>query len=163
MISLSDWLLGQQGAIFISAVLASIFAYFQIRSARYRTKISSTLEFLSDRQWDRDYIEARKKFIELRERGNLENHAVNGIDAESDCQMAILKILNDYELIAISISKGIMDEEFYKDWAKSTLVRDFKDAQGFINTLNKEETKKRGWETKYYCEFCVLGRKWDGS
>ena len=181
-ITLSDWLLGQQGAIFASAILASIFAWTQIResrkkhlaevtaeSARHddeiaenrrRDRVKATLDFLTRREWDNDYISTRAEFSTLRDAAKgLEPFGKKGKNGFPE-QDVIRRALNDYEIVAIGIKQGILDEEFYKLWCESAVISDFKASQGYINALNKAETEKTGRKTSYFCEFCELGNKW---
>lgn len=171
MLTSTEWLFGQQGAIFASAILASCFALWQIRAAtkraglaeaenRRRDRVKATLNVLTNREWDRDFIETRTGFTALRDTDEgLEKFGKKGLNGFPE-QEDIRKALNDYELMAIGIKQGILDENFYKLWCKSSVITDFKASQGYINALNAAETEKRGRPTHYFCEFCELGLKW---
>ena len=47
-------------------------------------------------------------------------------------RQAVLDYLNHYELVAIGILNGILDEEFYRTWMKGPFVRDWNAAATFI-------------------------------
>lgn len=169
--TIPEWLLAQQGAIFLSAVIASIFAWTQIKEGRKRhenerdenrrrDRVKATLDYLTRREWDNDYISTRSEFATLRDAAaGLEPFGKKGMNGFVE-QDIIRRALNDYEIVAIGIKQGILDEEFYRLWCKSAVLNDFRASQGYINALNKAETEKSGRKTSYFCEFCELGNKW---
>ena len=53
--------------------------------------------------WDKDYIEARERFIQLRDNGGLDEAAR---DPASEAGKAVGKIMNHHEIIAIGINQG---------------------------------------------------------
>jgi|GEM_PF-7063900 len=171
-ITIWNWLFGQQGAIIFSAIAASTFAWRQIKNAnlkhqlerdenRRRDRIKATLDYITSREWDEDFIKTRQEFSKLRnaEEG-LEKFGKKGMGG-FDEQDVIRRALNDYEIVAIGIKQGILDEGFYRLWCKSAVLTDYKASQGYINALNKAETEKTSRKTNYFCEFCELGSKWE--
>ena len=163
-ITIIEWLVAQQGAIFVSAVFASIFAWTQIKESRRkhakeieesrrradeerdenrrRDRVKATLAYLTRREWDRDFIETRSAFAELRDKpAGLEKFGKKGLGGFPE-QQVIRRALNNYEMVAIGIKQGILDEEFYRLWCKSAVLTDYKASQGYINALNKAETEK---------------------
>jgi hypothetical protein len=54
-------------------------------------------------------------------------------DADLDERYACWSYLNHFELIAISISKGVIDEDFYRNWMGYAVIRDFNAAQSLID------------------------------
>jgi hypothetical protein len=50
---------------------------------------------------------------------------------------AIKLILNDFELIAIGVQRGIIDFEFYKRWHRSGVLRHWAYAKPFVEGLRR--------------------------
>ncbi len=66
---------------------------------------------------------------------------------DKDERQAVLNYLNHYELIAIGISKKILDEQIYKSWMRGPFVRDWNAAAGFIQRERwKWDDGTRAWE-----------------
>lgn len=61
--------------------------------------------------------------------------------------------VNEYELIALGIRRGIFDEKIYKLWFGGQFVRDFDSLQPYLN---------RVWEKRpsVFCEFVYLAERW---
>lgn len=143
------------GAVLLSASVAGVIALKNITTQRGIARRRATLDLISGKQWDNDYIRARKEFNALRESSNgLEFWAAAEHSGTPQLE-TIRLILNDYELIAIGISEDIIDETLYKRWFESTLIRDFDAAFATIDTLRRR-TKIDG----LYVEFEALARRW---
>lgn len=66
----------------------------------------------------------------------------------------LLAFLNHFELIAIGIEKDTLDEELYKDWMGTSVVRYWYQAQPYI--ARSRLKNKRAFE-----RFCQLAKKWE--
>lgn len=159
--TLCEWLLGQQGAIFVSAIIASLFAWWQILAARKNARKKATIDLIAQRAWDRDYLENRKTFISLRDstKSGLETWADKSKDA-TDEQRAINNALNDYEIVAIGIKQKMLDEGFYRDWYETQFLKDYERTIGYVNTLNDIANTPHGKPGSYYTEMQALAQKW---
>jgi hypothetical protein len=131
--------LGVAATIFYTSVIAGKRATFDLILS----------ELLDPRQ-----VELRGKFTTLRDAGNLEVYA-SSPKAESDEASVIVANLNIYEMIAVGISKKIIDEQSYKRWARTALVKDWQECKAYVTVLRKEADVPT-----YYCEFEKLARKW---
>jgi len=105
-------------------------------------------------QSNKEWVENRLKFIELRNhQDGLEKYAnSNGIEA-----LTIRRQLNIYELIAIGIKNDILDEEMYKHYYKSTVVRDFKGSRNFVD---RERKGVDGTQT-FWVEFEEMAKRFE--
>ena len=63
--------------------------------------------------------------------------------------------MNDYELTALGIHQGILDEEFYKKWFMGSYLKDYKAVRPFIKEIREAENRDA-----IYSEFEKLAVKW---
>lgn len=154
-----EWLLGQQGAIFLSMIAAVMVALWQVGQSRVMAKKRATIDLLTQRAWDKDYLKNRRDFIRLRDHEDgLEKWADISKDG-STSQRTINNALNDYEIVAIGIDQEILDEDFYRRWYETQFLKDFDRTVGYINSLND----RGGKSGKYYIEMQALAEKWKCS
>ena len=146
------------GAILLSATIASAFAYFQIKAHERIARRRATLDLLVQKEWDRDYIEAKQQF-------NLLRDAEAGLKIWSAPEhrnspqlQNIRSTLNDYELIAIGIREGIIDEQVYKTWFRGSFLKDWEASPSLIL-----EIRKTDGASKAYIQLEWLATKWGGS
>ena len=74
----------------------------------------------------------------------------------------VLNFLNHYELMAIGIKMGILDEEVYKTFMRSTVVRDWEVSKAFISHI-RSPTPDSGSEVGAggaFSDFQELAEKW---
>lgn len=145
-------------AILLSALIAGSIALKNIKEQRGIARRRATLDLISNREWDGDYIHARKEFNKLKvAQPTLEFWAGN--DHKDSPQLNVIRaILNDYELIAIGMKEGILDEPLYKLWFKSSLVNDYKKAAKAIDAI-----RERTGVPTIYIEFERLAKRWQGE
>ncbi|ABD53531.1 hypothetical protein Jann_0614 [Jannaschia sp. CCS1] len=71
----------------------------------------------------------------------------------------VIAFLNQYELIAIGIEQGILDEELYRDYMRGTVVRHWARAEGLVNHLRADTPDSRA--PKAFEKFEALALKWE--
>ena len=136
------------GAIIIAAILG---ARWQRKIARQTLTYNTTMEQL----WDKDYIEQRTIFIGIRDGEGSEvlaSLAEKNNETEEE-STAIRLIMNNYELIAIGIKTGVLDENMLKLYSHKLFCHDFERMRPFINEVRKS------WP-KVYIEYEELYEKW---
>jgi hypothetical protein len=139
----------QAGAIVASGVGVIVAMFFQRGIARRR----ATLDFLLLEQTNAALTEQRRKFVEMREKGNLEQWAAKAHLASPEATL-IRSMFNIYELVAIGIAEKTIDEEIYKRWYRTTLVKDWIAAKAFVATYQRDHNRK------LFCEFQELAKSW---
>jgi hypothetical protein len=144
------------GAILFSAFAAIIIAWYGVHHQRNIARQRETFEAISARQWDGDYLAKRQKFIELRDKPSeeLAGWAAPNKQATEEAT-AIRSILNDYELIAIGIRHGILDEIFYRRWFRSAFISDFQKIEPYIKAVRRNSGNPRVLQ-----EYEDLARRW---
>jgi len=139
------------GAILIGAGIALLGLYSQRQLAR----ASATLDLLNRNIWDEDFISARQHFNKLsRKNGGLKIWAEKSHWDSSQVD-AISAMLNDYELMAIGVRNGVLDEELYRDFCRSIVLDHWEQARPFV-----EEIRGLRDNQHIFLEFEALAVQW---
>ncbi|MBK4215720.1 DUF4760 domain-containing protein [Paracoccus caeni] len=155
------------GGVLVSALVAWLVAHLHIKNARRiaeqnvaeQRRIArrrTTLEFISKREWDSDYLHNRMEF------NRLKNDVETGLEfwvrdnQKNSPQLNVIRtILNDYELVAIGVLEEDLDDDLYRSWYKSTLINDFDKCRNAIETL-----RARLQNEQIFCRFEALAARW---
>ena len=137
------------GAILVSALGVAFMIWTNWAIARRR----AILDFIVTEQTDGDMLAARKRFVKLKQDGGIEKFAVPG-KITSDEASDIRFILNMYEVVAIGIKKNAYDEVIYKDWCRTTAVKDWIACKDFVARYQQE------LNPRVYAEFEKLAKGW---
>ncbi|HEY8581043.1 MAG TPA: DUF4760 domain-containing protein [Beijerinckiaceae bacterium] len=125
----------QVEATLVIGAVAALIAVWGVLTQRAIARRRATFDHIAKTEADADVIKARRKFIELaKANGGLARWAEEEHERSEEVQ-SIKLILNDFELIAIGIQRGIIDMEFYKRWYKSGVVRHWSHAHPFVAAL----------------------------
>lgn len=144
-------------AILASASIGAYVATQSIARAREIARLRATLDVILKTESDTHFQSIYSTFTSERSRnGGL----VALTDAKSDQEHAAKRkvddFLNHYELIAISIEKGILDEGFYTSWMKTSFIKHYNQSKEYIAAVRKTNAKA-------YTEFEALALKWDSE
>lgn len=122
--------LNEVSAVVITALAAAVIAIWGIISQRVITARQATLEFIRDAERDNDIITARREFNRLsKDPAGLGPIAA---DTTTDEYKSVQLVLNHFEMVAIGIQRGIFEDEIYRRWYKSGVIRAWKVAAPFI-------------------------------
>jgi hypothetical protein len=122
--------------LLVGFVAASI-AVWGILTQRAIARRRATFDHISKTEADADFIQARRTFIELaKQKDGLSPWSSEDCEKTAEVQ-AIKLILNDFELIAIGVQRGIIDFEFYKRWHRSGVLRHWAYAKPFVEGLRR--------------------------
>ncbi len=139
----------QAGAIIVSAIGVMVTLIVQGQIARRR----ATLDLLLLETTNPSLTEQRRLFLELRDRGHLEQWADKTKVSTAEASL-IRSVLNTYELIAIGIDQNTIDPKIYKRWYRTSTVRDW------ISVKNFAHAYQQNFNPKLFCEFEKLAEKW---
>ncbi len=64
--------------------------------------------------------------------------------------------LNDYELIAVGIRQGILDENFYKQWFRGSVILNWRKSKEFVEKIRIRENRD-----EIFCELQMLAECWE--
>jgi hypothetical protein len=132
-----------------AAVTGAFLAYAAIWWNRRMARLKATLDLIEGAE-SKEYYQARyAAYREYRradaaERERIADPAERAWDElRARCQ----DFLNHYELVAIACRKGLIDEEFYRDWMGPTLVRDWNEAGALVRAARRARPmpSSRAW------------------
>lgn len=127
--------MSQAWVTLLIGIIAASIAVWGIMTQRAIARRRATFDHISRTEADADFIQARRTFIELAKRKEgLSSWSSEDCEKSAEVQ-AIKLILNDFELIAIGIQRGIIDFEFYKRWHRSGVLRHWAYAKPFVESL----------------------------
>lgn len=127
--------MNQVWATSIIGILATVVAIWGIFTQRAIARRRATFDHITKTDADSDIIKARRSFIELAKQSDgLAKWAAEEHEKSDEVQ-SIKIVLNDFELIAIGIQRGIIDAEFYKRWHRSGVLNYWKHASPFVAAL----------------------------
>lgn len=141
-------------AILISAIIAGGLAWWSIRTNREIARKRATLDVILKSESDGYFERIYTVFVsEKKRKAGLVALLDADTDGERRSKLEVDNFLNHYELIAISIKKKILDEDFYKEWMRSTYIKHFNESREYIYGIRKAN------EMAYVC-FEELAVKW---
>lgn len=121
------------------------------------TRTKATFDMLMSKQWDRDYIEARQKFIaafrendtilnalkiELKSKGVSKGKRKKTEMQNSSLHYSVKQIINDYELMFIGINSNVLDEGIIKTFKRSMTIRDYEKSKTYIEKIQQDSNLK---------------------
>lgn len=137
------------GTVFVG-IVGAVVAVWGVFTQRAIAARRATIDFIARSEADHDLMAARKRFIMLAKAGGLSPYAA--IDKEGTPDTEVIRIvLNEFELVAIGIQRGILDYTIYSRWMKSEANRYWNHALPFITEL-----RTRLHNDEIYKEFEVL-------
>lgn len=151
---IGPWL--QAGAIVLSFVTALVVALITRSSNQSIARKKSTIDLIVLEQTNQKFLDDRRQFRVLREAGRLEQWA----DPEKKLdpsRAVVINILNSYEFVAVGIKNGAYCEQTYKDWCRTTFVKDWVQLGAFVSALRSH---LNGDGAKIYAEYAALATKW---
>lgn len=162
----------QEAAALLASLLAAIvLGYLTLRSQTRIARARLTFDAMNRNNWDKDYINHRTKFVDLRndtakvilyahKLSDVELQAQLGIDrAEYDTRKSTIRsVLNNHENLAIGIRRGILDEEYLYRFMRGIVVVDWQNMSPFVAVLRQEAENPL-----IYAEFEGLATQWQNS
>jgi hypothetical protein len=147
--------------IAVSTIVAAGLSLRSINSAREMARKRATLDFIERSESTPHYRELYRAFTDVRK----DPDGLMQLARPTNPQLLrqrenVIDYLNHYEMMAMGIHEGMLDESVYKKFMKSTLVRDWFEAREFVRHL-RTPTKDSGSEVsskKVFCEFEDLAR-----
>lgn len=164
-------------AVLVSALGAWYFAHKAIQNAQDISRKKNTFDYMSKLSWDRDYIQAKNTFLEIKigpkklravaedyERLKSNGHAHNAPEGDEVARKtieehaAIKNILNEYEALAIAIKSSTLDEQIVKANIQQQFVDHVDACKDFIEHTRRHSGFKR--PERIWHEVQLLAEKW---
>jgi hypothetical protein len=128
-------------SVLVTGLLAVAAAVWALYSQRAIPRRQCTLEHLAQLEADADAVAYRRIFREQAEKGTLTGLAA--VEKQQTPEFrAVISRLNELELIAIGIQRGVIDFELYKRWFKSGALRAWRDAEPFIRDFRNRHNNQ---------------------
>lgn len=137
------------------ATLALLIGWRTIRAARHNAKATVTFQHIARTQADGDFINARK----LLKKAVLDGQIAKWAEVEHEGEettAAINLILNDLEIIAIGIQRGIIDCPLFRSWSEQHVVRRWREMEPYVTAL-----RGRLQHQSIFYEFEKMAKAWD--
>lgn len=138
-----------------SVLVASFWAFLNIRTNRRIARDRAAIDVIFKREWDARYQQHKAAFNRLRDQDGGIAASLHKDKPDPEDVTVIRSILNDYELIALSIARGVIEEGFYKRWFRGSMIQDFISVEGTILWLRDKTNNP-----KLYIEWERLARRW---
>lgn len=157
--TLDDWIklapLLSAGAIAISATVALVVFAYTRRVNRRRATLDMVMRTFLDERGAKIYEQFKAILHRHQDAGDeftLLNLLTRTAENEKDRNI-IIDQLNNYELAALGIRRGLFDERFYKLWFHWQFTKDFESVACLIDAIQAEKPS-------IYCEFRKLHDRW---
>lgn len=148
-------------AALVSAVTAFLVSSRTIRANRDMARKRATLDMIERSESNAFYLSIYAAFRDvITSADGFAEITTSQLPAIMEQRRKVIAFLNHYELVAIGIEQGILDEELYRMFLRGTLVRHWDSAEAFVNHLRadtpdsnapvafeKFEALARSWET----------------
>ena len=154
------WLgLNETRAITLTASAAAVIAVWGVLSQRAIAARQATVEYIRETERDARFLDSQRLFRNLtNDSAGLAPWAL--VDkAQTPEALAIKTVLNDYEMVAIGIERGTLDDTTYRRWMRSTVVHDWRQASPYVMAV-----RNRLSNDALYHEFEEMARRYrDGK
>nr|WP_255670755.1 DUF4760 domain-containing protein [Cognatishimia sp. F0-27] len=146
-----------------SAVMAALISLRAIAANKEIARKRATLDLIERSESTEYYQSLHRAFTAVRrdEGGLAQLKVVTNPDLMLQRQR-VLNFLNHYEIIAIGIKKGVLDEDLYRSFMRSTVVRDWFEAEDFIAHIRRPtpDSGSKVSANKAFSNFEELALKW---
>ena len=145
-------------AILLSALVAAVVAIWAIFTQRAISARQTTLEFIRSSESDLETVSARQRFNEAAlDPDGLAKWALDE-NVRTDEARAIRIVLNEQELIAIAIQRGILDDAIFRRYFRSGTMKTWDYAAAYILAR-----RQRTGNQALFHEFEELARWYRGA
>jgi hypothetical protein len=136
----------------VVAIVVPVLLYFLQNLANRR---KATLDWIVGPEASTAFVQSSRVFSSLRQ-GIGFAHLWKPVDEEArEQRLAVLTVLNHYEMTALHISQGVLDQHTYRRWMQSALIRDWMAARDFVRGLRWAEGSYRAGVYSQFEEMIV--------
>ncbi|WP_461429252.1 DUF4760 domain-containing protein [Gymnodinialimonas sp.] len=148
----------------MAAVVSGITAFWvsnrTIRANQDIARKRATLDLIERSESTDFYLSVYAAFKEvLASNAGFEQIKDPTMPAVMEQRRKVIAFLNHYELVAIGIEQGILDESLYRDFMRGTVVRHWARAEEFVTHLRSDTPDSRA--PKAFEKFEALALKWE--
>lgn len=157
------WTVFVAPAVVVVATSVSLMAALHgFRVTRSVARMRATLDLIEKAESTDYYRNLTKTFSRLR-RGRGFSHLNDPTEKDREDRLQLIAYLNHYEIVAIGIRRGILDDDTYREWISGTLVRDWNAVAAFVQRERwKWDPEAEVWlyADQVYEAFQALATRW---
>ncbi|MES2120660.1 MAG: DUF4760 domain-containing protein [Pseudomonadota bacterium] len=144
------------------ALVSIIVAYRAIVNARRMARQRATLDFIEKVESGDHYRHIVQTFSDLRRGPGFEDIMNPQTKQSRELRRCVNDYLNHYEMVAIGIREGILDEQIYRDWMRGPFVRDWNAATEWVQNERWKRQEDGSWEyyDKTFENYGLLAARW---
>ena len=147
-------------SIVVSAITAFLVSNRTIRANQDIARKRATLDLIERSVSTDHYLTIYSAFREsLTNAAGFEQIIDPKLPAMAEHRRKVIAFLNHYELIAIGIEQGILDEELYRLYMRSTVVRHWYGAKPFVAHLRSDTPDSNAPQA--FKKFEALAIRWE--
>jgi Domain of unknown function (DUF4760) len=150
-----------QPSVVAVGLLVSLFAaLYTVYINRRTARIKATLDLIEASESKDRYLDLYKNYKDYRDSEEFRNGVILPTTEDHKTNRRLcFDFLNHYELVAVGIKEGILDERFYKTWMEYAVVRDYRAAFSLIQSARSPTTENTS-DISAYSEWEELCVKW---
>jgi uncharacterized protein DUF4760 len=146
----------------LAAALATAAAYFTIQNHREMTRLRETFAMMDRLNWDKDHIDARRVFADIREGLKANNESVaKYVEPRQDDRekmATLIAIMSNYENLALGVRRHIIDETYLHRYVRGMLICDWEYLAPFVTVARTKHTNQA-----LYIEFEGMAIAWKNN
>ncbi|MEN5051531.1 DUF4760 domain-containing protein [Brevundimonas naejangsanensis] len=145
----------------IATVALVAVGWFQLRALRLENSKRATLDFIAQETSSPDWLRIRQEYLEyirnnVDDSGSLSDSAF--LSGEDNINNAVYAVLNRYEMLALMVSSGAVDETLIRRMWRTAALKDWKALAPLVSNL-----RLQGANDQLFVEFELLARRWADS
>jgi hypothetical protein len=149
------------------ALMAAFVAYLSLQQTRELARKKATIDLIETSE-SKDYYQERYASYRAYRRATSEERVRVAYASDKDKRRSALRqkcwdFLNHYELVAIAGKQKLIDLDFYGDWMKPNLVRDWNEAEFLVNSARGEDRPGDEVNKVAFENFEGLAVSWGGK
>lgn len=150
--------------VLLGIAVSLAMAHRTIETNRRIARMKSTLDLIETAESSEYYQGLYQAFKRFRSDGEFKKVVLSPRTAEDrKSRLQCWDFLNHYELVAIGIAEGILDEDFYKRWMGYAVLRDFKEGRDLISAARAPSNPGDPGDKVAYIELERLCTKWNAA
>jgi hypothetical protein len=138
----------------VAIVLSAIGVIASITWSRIVSRRRATIDMILAEQTNKELLQIRSEYLDALRENRLLQYA-NLETWFTPQAFPLVSILNRYEITAIGIAEGIIDEKIYRRYWRTSLVRDWLGCQPVV--VHQREVFGN---PKLFCDFEALAKRW---
>lgn len=151
----------QPTIVSIGIAISLVMARLTIETNRRIARVKATLDLIETTESSEYYQRLYQAFKRYRTDIEFKKVVLSPrTDEDKKSRLQCWDFLNHYELVAIGIAEGILDENFYRRWMGYAVVRDYEEGIEVIAAAREPKTSGDPGDVAAYVELEQLASKW---